>query len=92
MTHPMTNPEGDWPEDFADENGNYYCTCVWCAKVFSGYKRRIVCKACHTKNEDAKDAALGRYVRRKFKSGNGIRMERIFLTANEVDVAMEQKP
>ena len=43
-------------------------------------------------DQDAKDAALGRYVRRKFKSGNGIRMERIFLTANEVDAAMKQKP
>jgi len=36
----------DWTEDFADENGNYQCHCVKCGHLFTGYKRRVVCKLC----------------------------------------------
>ena len=39
---------GDWPEDFAHENGNYSCTCADCKRVFHGHKRRVVCKRCAT--------------------------------------------
>jgi hypothetical protein len=40
------NPEGDWPEDFSDENGNYGNLCIGCKKTFVGHKRRYVCKKC----------------------------------------------
>lgn len=36
----------DWAEDFAHENGNYECSCVFCEQSFTGHKRRTVCKAC----------------------------------------------
>jgi len=45
---------GDWPEDFKDENGQYMCVCVECDSHFWGYKRRIICKQCATK-ENAGD-------------------------------------
>ncbi len=38
--------EGDWPEDFGHENGNYFCNCTYCKKTFTGHKRRVVCKVC----------------------------------------------
>jgi hypothetical protein len=41
-------PEGNWPEDFSHENGNYQCLCCSCNKVFVGHKRRVVCKQCST--------------------------------------------
>jgi ribosomal protein S27AE len=42
-----TEVEGrDWPEDFADENGNYQNKCSQCGYIFIGYKRRVVCKRC----------------------------------------------
>lgn len=37
---------GDWPEDFAHDNGCYRCTCSTCARSFTGYKRRLMCKIC----------------------------------------------
>lgn len=37
----------DWPEDFAHENGNYFCTCIGCKVTFTGHKRRVLCKVCH---------------------------------------------
>lgn len=37
---------GDWPEDFSHENGNYFCLCAVCKKQFTGHKRRVVCKLC----------------------------------------------
>lgn len=40
------NPECDWVEDFAHENGNYQNKCVSCYKLFFGHKRRVVCKCC----------------------------------------------
>ena len=42
------NPK-DWPEDFSHENGNYQCRCFKCDSVFTGHKRRNVCKECATK-------------------------------------------
>lgn len=39
----------DWPEDFKHENGNYCNICAVCKTIFSGYKRRIVCKVCSRK-------------------------------------------
>ena len=38
----------DWPEDFSHENGNYSCRCTFCGGVFTGHKRRVVCKVCAT--------------------------------------------
>ena len=48
-TSPVTHAagEGDWPEDFSQENGNYMCHCFTCKKTFMGYKRRLECKLCH---------------------------------------------
>jgi len=40
-----SNPK-DWPEDFSHENGNYQCRCVGCGELFTGHKRRVVCKEC----------------------------------------------
>jgi hypothetical protein len=43
---------GDWPEDFAEENGNYLNTCSGCGELFSGNKHRCSCAVCalaHTK-------------------------------------------
>ena len=45
------NPDLDWPEDAAHENGNYMNNCCECKQTFIGYKRRVVCKKCHIKNE-----------------------------------------
>jgi hypothetical protein len=36
----------DWTEDFARENGQYFCKCGNCGCQFIGHKRRIICKAC----------------------------------------------
>ena len=40
---------GDWPEDFSHENGNYNCICCDCGGVFTGHKRRVVCRKCSSK-------------------------------------------
>ena len=37
----------DWPEDFKEENGNYINRCNDCKIFFTGYKRRVQCKACY---------------------------------------------
>jgi hypothetical protein len=39
--------ERNWPEDFSHENGQYYCSCVYCGERFVGHKRRVVCRRCH---------------------------------------------
>ena len=39
-------PGRDWEEDFKLENGNYYCTCRSCQRVFIGHKRRLYCYEC----------------------------------------------
>lgn len=42
-----TLEERRWGEDASDEdNGNYLNTCRSCGRLFVGYKRRTVCKAC----------------------------------------------
>ncbi len=38
---------GDWPEDYAHENGCYQCKCFQCGNLFHGHKRRALCKVCH---------------------------------------------
>ena len=38
--------DGDWPEDFSHENGNYQCKCCQCDQLFIGHKRRVVCRKC----------------------------------------------
>lgn len=43
-----TNPNKDWQEDWNHENGMYYCRCMVCKEMFIGYKRRVVCKECHS--------------------------------------------
>lgn len=43
------NDGRDWPEDFPHENGQYECKCMYCHNPFWGYKRRVVCKRCATK-------------------------------------------
>ena len=40
------NPGHDWPEDFTHENGQYCCQCCYCFEMFTGHKRRVVCKSC----------------------------------------------
>lgn len=42
----------DWVEDFTQENGQYQCTCIYCKSGFVGYKRRVMCKACHEQNQE----------------------------------------
>jgi hypothetical protein len=44
----VENP-GNWPEDFAHENGQYLCRCHDCGENFTGYKRRVTCKVCASK-------------------------------------------
>ncbi len=51
----------DWPEDFDDDNGCYWCRCVKCGESFTGYKRRVVCKLCarHIDTPPAHDGGNG---------------------------------
>lgn len=44
----LAGSAGDWPEDFAHENGRYFCRCTECESRFIGHKRRVVCKVCAT--------------------------------------------
>lgn len=47
------NPEGDWPEDFADDNGRYMHICKVCGNRFVGYKRRPpMCRVCAKAEEE----------------------------------------
>ena len=41
-----TQEERSWGEDSAHENGNYFCNCCVCLRVFVGHKRRVLCKVC----------------------------------------------
>jgi hypothetical protein len=41
--------ERDWKEDFNDDNGKYQRDCIICKQLFYGYKRRVVCKVCDSK-------------------------------------------
>lgn len=38
--------EGDRPDDYPHENGNYVCMCADCGKSFMGHKRRVQCRVC----------------------------------------------
>lgn len=53
----MTTNQGDWPEDSSHENGNYNCICYKCKRVFTGHKRRVVCKLCATPIEELQQLA-----------------------------------
>jgi hypothetical protein len=63
----------DWPEDAAHENGRYYCICIYCTKVFTGRKRRIVCKLCHRRSFD-----LQWYLNR-FNTGSRVKVKLVYL-------------
>lgn len=41
-----TREERSWPEDYSQENGNYFLTCNHCGREFTGHKRRVTCKVC----------------------------------------------
>ena len=41
-----TYKERAWVEDYKHENGNYFNTCAYCGRQFTGHKRRVVCKVC----------------------------------------------
>jgi len=41
------NREGDYPEDFEHENGNYINVCYSCDNTFTGLKIRTCCRKCH---------------------------------------------
>lgn len=41
----VSNPK-DWTEDAAHENGNYKNICLICKELFTGHKRRMICKEC----------------------------------------------
>ncbi len=43
----------NWTEDAPHENGKYQCTCVFCKETFIGHKRRVVCKVCAAKPDEA---------------------------------------
>lgn len=51
--HPTT--PGDYPEDFAGENGNYENRCCSCREIFYGHKRRLVCKRCNVEEKRKKE-------------------------------------
>lgn len=38
--------EHDYPEDFELENGKYHRRCCKCKIIFTGHKRRVICKHC----------------------------------------------
>lgn len=54
MTNQYKSLPGDWPEDFHLGNGNYWNNCIYCRKMFSGLKSRIICKLC---SEERKEKA-----------------------------------
>lgn len=41
----------DWPQDAGHENGRYTCQCVECGLIFTGHKRRVVCRSCAVPSE-----------------------------------------
>ena len=49
---PTTDNPHNWQEDFSHENGNYFCRCVNCKKMFIGHKRRVICKLCNSLNHN----------------------------------------
>lgn len=51
----MAGPH-DWPEDVADDNGQYQHRCLQCAASFVGHKHRLVCHVCEDENKRRWDA------------------------------------
>ena len=49
----VSRTDRDFPGDAEHENGDYENRCVDCGELFTGYKRRVVCRACATKRGDA---------------------------------------
>lgn len=45
--------DGDYPEDFPHENGDYFRVCTDCGNHFTGHKRRLICKVCAQPPNDA---------------------------------------
>lgn len=43
------NSSKSYQEDFTHENGQYMRTCIECADIFIGHKRRVICKKCGAK-------------------------------------------
>lgn len=48
-----TYDERSWPEDAGHENGNYSNSCCECLRMFTGHKRRVVCRSCSEIKADA---------------------------------------
>ena len=48
--------EGNYPEDYAHENGNYMNVCRNCGEYFMGHKRRVWCKLCLTNRSENPDS------------------------------------
>lgn len=46
MLKDSTHAERSWPEDASHENGNYSVVCGNCGRLFTGHKRRVLCKVC----------------------------------------------
>jgi hypothetical protein len=40
--------DGDYPDDFEEENGRYLHHCAHCGDPFWGHKRRVACRLCAT--------------------------------------------
>jgi hypothetical protein len=43
----MIHKPEDWPGDAIYENGKYQCRCEKCRRMFTGLKRRVLCRICH---------------------------------------------
>lgn len=41
----------DWPEDFDQENGCYWNTCVYCKNTFLGHANRVICADCDPQHQ-----------------------------------------
>ena len=55
-----------FPEDYSQENGNYFNTCYKCKSTFCGYKRRVICKEC-TKELSVTFWGLAKWLNPKLK-------------------------
>lgn len=74
---PMPVSSRDWPDDFQDENGNYSCMCFACGNIFTGHKRRNICKVCaeksNLKQPPMTDSALVQEVRQAISAIGEVR-------------------
>jgi hypothetical protein len=46
MSSTLHSANRNWIEDASHENGNYECRCCECGHIFTGHKRRVLCKFC----------------------------------------------